>query len=781
MNHQPGQARPRLDVLFRMAVQRGNPELVEMQLKKGSHVNAVDKHGATALILAAASGNTKVCRVLIDAGADIQLLDDAGDDALTHALLHGHTSTATLLRNHIESLHQKATSSKEVILDNGDAFKSPVSLEHAEDALEISAQESIDLFEWEPEVEVGPLPGSEIFHESGFFKAPELVTFKSADASSTFTYHDDAEDLDDYDLSAWEPEVDSPPPEEDGDRVTLETQVHRTIIDHVPIDSDEDWSDIEIELPDIIAPSRKKKAALDGELRAQLYNLFLSGLRNGIVSSDIIGELVAGEEEEEPDEELERQIRRILTDLGITVEAPEWCDFAPLEIFSEIGDELDDERLASEAVSYLIDLLVDATDAISIYNYELNAGTLLTQEQENELAQTMRSARNNAVDAIAKSSVALIHILSLNNSTNPRTKDKPPDDFIGDVDEDLVSDEITEDSSLNSSNSVPDSILECLHRLTTRVNHSTTTSAQVEIQALLYSLDLQPNLLHQVKKHLEQSQLDSTCCEVLTSELSRYELARRTMIECNLRLVRSISEKYAYASGENIQDICQNGNLGLMRAVEKFDPDRGIRFGTYASLWIRQSIRRGLDCETRGIRVPIHMLERVRKVERVRNQLLSRTGSSTVETIAAMLAENVEAVEHVFTLPEPATSLDDFVEKHDDDIIYIYDCVATDVNDPENKAMHASLKPVLEGLLDKLKPRHAEVLRRRFGLDDHEDYTLEELGAQFDLTRERIRQIEKKALKKLYRHALAAKLDDFLPGLNRASAEAIPIDGDDDD
>lgn len=681
-----------LSTLLRIAVLNGIEKVVQLRIRCGDDVNAVDARGRTPLILAAEKGYVDICALLLESGADPSITNAAGETALDAAGRCGHVELVSFLRERLAT----------------------------------PPEPDID--------ETKCLP----------------TTFAGDEAPS--------------DLSVWEVDDEQPLPEHDEDCAAGVIELWSQIGKHVPIDTDTDWRDIEISLPDSESSGKRHVYLKDERLEAIRY-LVIEGLRNGFVTYWQIN-TVAVDAYSKPDEEFAMRLELTLAELGILIQedAPDSLSESNLDDISEA-----EEDSVIDAFAFMQNLASRQNDPAAQYSSDLSRSRdLLTREEEIDNRKMFDSAIDEAIVIIARSLPAIKEILhtfeqvrndevSLRDVVDPRycCLESNEESFDTGLEEDGAN---NEEATVSQNNIYSVSTLDSSEYFvdgTAVIGRWLNGDTSVSLLDGLRSLHLSRRFLEQLSVKLCKSGLEFRLCNDLTAALNSARDAEHGMILANLRLVVSIAKKYGHR-GLDYPDLIQEGNLGLIRAVEKFDYQRGYRFSTYATWWIRQSISRAIADQSRMIRIPVHLYEKINKILQCSRKIEIQTGRpATIEMIAENLALPVRRVDGLLRVLADTVSLESF---RNESGRLLAETFPDPADGPEDAAAHKSLRDELNRQLANLTDRESEVLRLRFGLDDDNDLTLEEVGILFDRTRERIRQIQSNALSKLQKPSRSAAL-----------------------
>lgn len=706
----------RLSPAFRMAVLAGATDSVRLHLDSAHDVDAVDEKGRSALMLAASKGHVDVCRLLLEQGANPDLRDVDGNDALSVAASRGEAEVLALLTG-----NRAGSSSASVGEANAAAGNEAGRPPNSADALDAI---------------VGEAP------EDEEFRSPE------ADADSIF------------DLAAWQEYSERPPPPDDASCAESAGIQQRALSRHIPLDSDENWDDVEIDLPDMDDLIRRKAPLTEAQKR-QLLALLLEALRDGRVRSDRIAEVLpeGGEDREPGGEETISNLYIVLGDLGVVIDVDPMAPDAPLPA----GDN-DDEKYgdtASDALAFLGRLQSSETDPFFLYARSLPS-TRLTRADEAKLGAEIEEGALEVLNGVAASPAAMATLCDdaeavLRGDAAARLMFEIGEEGIA-VEEEECGDDV--DGAAGTAHEFEGLAgghlgLELRARLRAIVDGSRRIGADKgELVSGILRAQLSPEYLEKLQRIAMGDAAAGAARERTRAGIERKHNARRRLVEANLKLVVWVAKKYG---GLSFMDRIQEGNIGLMRAADRFDYRRGTKFSTYAVWWIRQAITRAVADQGRTIRIPVHMLETLRKVEKARNALLYETGHEPdAECIAGRIELPATRVIKVMTLPAEPVSLDS--DQAGDVMGMIHEGVLT----PEERLMISGTQAVVKRQFRRLTAREERIIRQRFGIGC-EERTLEEIGQAFDVTRERIRQIEEKAMRKLGHPAYAKKLLAEMP------------------
>ena len=729
-----------LSQFLRMAVMAGVESAVQIHIDRGDDLNARDASGMTPLMLSAVRNKPAICKLLLSAGADRGLLDPSGKTALQIAIVAGAEETAAILDATCLPLPSFPKSEIEVVL-GPDPVSEPALPAHPIAEAATSAEPAATSAVTEPDTAAEP-PAQKI--------VPPLAPV--------------LDELDDgeFDLSGWEVEEEPTRPEADSVVVDSASAVQIAITAHEPIDSSAEWDDIDAYLPEVALPLAR---AEDAEGRARLRLLLLRALREGSVPAlDIQAQ--STNEDRSANPEAEAYLAMVINDLG--AEADERFEYSgadeSFEVFVDSEETPDEEAALDEALVAIDRAASPRHEPLRIYQREFQRLRLLTAEEEVRLAKDMEAALNVALDALASWPDGIARTLAAGADAIAGSRqlssiwvggepDPEPASAEGlEAGEPAVEDseDATGDDGEQRNTELADvgeaGFADALRRLATLTEAEDVPRASLqEIRQALASLRLNRRFLLE----LIDAAHGSAPCPAFARAMAGFRQHRDRMTAANLKLAFFHAKKYLF-SGEPLDDLAQEGNIGLLKAVDRYDWRRGFRFSTYATWWIRQQISRHVADKGRIIRVPVHIFEKLQRAERIAQAFETASGR---EPTLAELAERVEMPSHKLAAllriaPEPS-SID---EATVDGMIAIDARDAYASPDPADVVDESQLNRAVDRYISSLstKDRKEErILRMRFGIGVDEALTLDEIGMRFEVTRERIRQIEAKALRKL--------------------------------
>ncbi len=761
-------ARP-LNRLLRLSVMAGVESAVQIHIDRGDDLNARDANGMTPLMLSAARDKPTICKLLMDAGVDHGLLDSSGKTALEIAIAAGASAAAAVLVSISEPVPKSSPAKRAV--DRGQEQASEphqASAPHAEAALTIEPEAMVEATEPDKPAE-----------------APAQIP--SSSLAAVINELGQAE----FDLAGWEAEEEPTRPEADLVVLSSASAVQVGITAHEPIDSSAEWEEIDAYLPEVALPLAR---ADDAEGRARLRLLLLRALREGSVPAlDVQAQ--STNEDRSTNPEAETYLTMVINDLGAEVdERIEYADAdESFEVFVD-SDETPTEEAALDEALAAIDLAASPRhQPLQIYQREFQRLRLLTAEEEIRLAKDMEAALDAAIDALASWPDGIARTLAAGaqaiagsrqlssmwsggeldsepDSTESWDAEAPPQ-----AESEIAVDEDDEPSDETRVDAGDASFAEALRRLAVLVARECAPKvSSLEIRQALAALRLNRRFLLEL---IDAAKGPAPCPEFQFA-MADFRKARDRMTASNLKLAFFHAKKYLY-SGEPLDDLAQEGNIGLLKAVDRYDWRRGFRFSTYATWWIRQQIGRHVADKARTIRVPVHMFEKLQRVERLAQAYEKAAGR---EPSLVELAERVEMPPHKLAAllriaPEPS-GIDELTI---DGMIAIDARDAILPPDPADVVEGAELSAAVLGILSSLPKKDEQIIRLRFGIGVNEALTLEEVGQRYAVTRERIRQIETRALRNLKQPSIVESFGRLALGIQPSTVNRVPAPDEADD
>lgn len=679
----------RLNHLLKMAVLAGVETAVKIHIRRGDDLDARDINGLTPLMLAASKNKSVICTLLLSAGADIFLIDPLGRDALAIARDARADQAVSILCQWLPKIVEPHS-----VADVSGHIMGDTTFEHG------SLESFADLVEIPPKLELGILD----------------------------------DNTDTFDLSGWEAEHVSLAPA--GNEILAEAQVaiQYAIALHKPIDTFEGWGDIDTFLPERATPLPKNRGEEGG---LNIRRLILRGYREGSVPEVNLQELCAnkdGDRNEESEGVLYTVLGEANSGTDERIEVEEWTD------------DREESEIEGEEISKLLEFLENLTstrhEPLTLYLKEASKRKLLSSEEELYLAREMEEGMSCALDVLASWPDGLSAVLA---KAERMIKGAVSGNALAQLSaelEELSVDNTTPQEDEFIADTIPQSIQDVQGRIENIRKYVLYAGrGGLEEKALrkaLTSANLPKAGLFELASSAAKVGADDLATK-FSQAMSRYIEARERMTVCNLRLVLHLAQRFR-AKGLSFDDLVQEGNLGLLKAVERFDWRRGFRFSTYATWWIRQQLQRALANDGKTIRTPVHINNTILRIVREANVMEGKEGKkATAEALAERLCISSEKVSNLLLCVYEPLPIHELGQDGVPPAEFVEDYFSPDPF--EIVARDNAWKTILNIVAD-LDPRTVQVLNLRFGLGNDDALTLEEVGTHFDLTRERIRQIE---------------------------------------
>lgn len=720
----------KLNQLLRLAAISGVETAIKLHIRRGDDLDARDSSGATPLILAAGRRRKGVVRLLLDAEANPMLVDQSGMNALDHAVKGGCSETIAILTEAVALFTAAEPVAEPIVSKFENELK--VELEALPPMVETLDAEASPIVKEPLEVvtSVNHLRATEI-HGGTFFpdKSSSSTSVITPEVKPSLLVLDDGP-LENFCTDDWEAEEEVSAPSGDDTVAEVARKVHEAIGRHKVVDSDENWADVDLYLPVRAAP------LVRNEEGAEVRKLLLAALREGMISEARLID-VCSNADGSRNEEAERLLAFVAQELGATV--VEWTGLDEPPFLSDAS--MQEERLLTEAVEFAEDLASGRNDPFRFFSKGIS-GDLLDAEEEIALGREMEEAGREALYALASWPKGLLAVFDAADrvasgeadaesfTAGPETSsDKEPDPgLVGTAEEEDGQSELDQEAAF---------FVNAVAVVKACGGDARRAADALEAARLTRGF---------LMKLADEASADQAARDFVES-LTRQAKARERMILSNLRLALSIAKKFLW-SGIPFDDLVQEANIGLMKAVERYDWRRGFRFSTYATWWIRQQVSRSIADVCRVVRAPVHIQDTARKVLRERELAEARHGRPETESeTARRIGMTIGKTRMLLAMFEDAVSLDEI--DPESGLSRVESLIDERSLDPESSAERASLRRTLLGMLENFDKRERNLILMRFGLMGGEPMTFEEVGRYFGVTRERIRQIESKLMRRL--------------------------------